>query len=98
MVNIALSQGPKPEEIPADESGANPQVGRRDFDVEFNVPADSPDPSRVKIVVIDQMGRSTVYDEELHPGDPVNTTVYGYGDRVEIRVYLNGDEVSRRIQ
>ena len=97
-VNLVLSMGPKPQEVPSDEGDVTTESGRREFDVKFAVPDDSPDPSRVKIIVIDTMGRSTVYDEELHPGDPVETTVYGYGRRVEIRVYLNGGEVSRQTQ
>ena len=96
-VNLVLSTGPKPEETPVDEETTD-GTGRRAFDVKFSVPDDSPDPSRVKIAVIDSDGRNTVYDEELHPGDPVNTTVYGYGSRVEIRVYLNNEEVSKETQ
>lgn len=97
-VNLVLSMGPKPPEEPVAEEQTTDESGRREFDVKFTVPDDSSDPSRVKIVVIDSMGQSPVYDEQLHPGDPVETTVYGYGSRVEIRVYLNGEEVSRRIQ
>ena len=97
-VNITVSLGPKPADIESGQTSAQPQSDRREFDVAFDVPEESPDPSRVKIVVIDTAGRSTVYDEEHRPGDPVRTTVYGYGSRVEIRVYLNNEEVSRKIQ
>jgi hypothetical protein len=98
VVNFTLSMGPKPPEEPTGEEETTDETGRREFDVKFSVPDDSPNPSRVNIVVIDSMGRSTVYDEQLRPGDPVETTVYGYGSRVEIQVYLNGEEVSSRIQ
>lgn len=99
-VNLMVSMGPKPPPEPSDFGEELPpdQAGRREFDVQFTVPEGSPDPSEVKIVVIDSMGRSTVYEEDRRPGDLVKTAVYGYGRRVEIRVYLNGEEVSRRVQ
>ncbi len=97
-INLTVSLGPKPVDEFANETYSKPEGDRREFDVAFDVPENSPDPSRVKIVVIDSAGRSTVYDEEHKPGEQVKTTVIGYGNRVEIRVYLNNEEVSRKVQ
>jgi hypothetical protein len=44
----------------------------------------------VEIEVIDEEGRKTAYKGEHVPGDTVQRVVVGKGDRVTIRIYVNG--------
>jgi eukaryotic-like serine/threonine-protein kinase len=87
-VGLVYSLGAKPEEsLPDDEAG--PSLGEaRSFDVRFTVP-DGPEEQNVQIVVRDDAGESIVYSSPAKPGDRIEQTVSGVGDRVTISIYID---------
>lgn len=83
--------------------GAAPPVrptGRlRTFKISFQVPASGYEsPVNVRIVVLDERGEFTVVDEQRALGDTVQKTIEGVGERVIIRVFLNGVFYSEEVK
>lgn len=89
-VNVVFSLGAKPSEV---VSGEQPQQGKpkepRSFDVTFPVPQGAEN-QKVQIAVDDDFGENIAYSDTLHPGDKVQQTVQGVGDKITIRVYIDG--------
>ena len=89
-VNVVFSLGAKPSEV---VSGEQPQQAKpkepRSFDVTFPVPQGAEN-QKVQIAVDDDFGENIAYSDTLHPGDKVQQTVQGVGDKVTIRVYIDG--------
>lgn len=89
-VNMVFSLGPKPEPVPDVTYDVPPtQPGEvRSFDVKLTVPP-GPQDQNLQIVVEDDYGEQTAYSDVVHPGDKIQQTVQGVGDKVTIRIYLD---------
>jgi len=76
------------------------RTGRlRSFRVNFRLPTSGyEEPVEVQIVVLDERGENTVVDEQHNLGDRVNKQVDAVGERVHIRVYLNGQLYSEEVK
>ena len=91
-VNIVYSLGPKPSEEPLispDDSTSETPQAPRSFDIKVTVPQGGPETQNVKIVVIDDNGENTAYSDTASPGDHVEQTIEGVGNRVTIRIYID---------
>jgi hypothetical protein len=90
-----------PDEPPSTTTDAPDTSGElvvREHEVSVRVPRSSGRPQMVRIVVQNENGsEQTVYEEEHQPGDDVKQTVATSGakGKCEIRVYLNGRQISR---
>ena len=95
-VNVVFSLGTKPSDV---VNGEQPQQNTenvqdttsetRSFDVKFTVPK-GPENQRVQIGVVDDYGENIAYSDILHPGDKVEQTVQGVGNKVTLRIYIDG--------
>jgi serine/threonine-protein kinase len=76
------------------------RTGRlRSFKVGFRLPTSGYEaPVEVQIVVLDERGENTVVDEQHNLGERVNKQIDTVGERVHIRVYLNGQLFSEEIK
>ncbi|HUV04480.1 MAG TPA: protein kinase [Armatimonadota bacterium] len=93
LVDLVCSLGPEPEKVSLDTENYGPSGETRSFDVRFTVPEGAED-QRVQIVVRDDYGESIAYSGVGHPGDRIQQTVQGTGDKVTIRIYIDGKLVS----
>ena len=88
-VNLVMSLGSEP-----DETGMQPDEDKtsseetRTFDVKFNVPKGKED-QEVQIVVQDDNGENITYSDIAHPGDRIEKSVEGTGNKVTIRIYID---------
>jgi serine/threonine-protein kinase len=87
-VNLVYSLGPEPSESSLSTENYNTSTETRSFDVKFTVPS-GPEDQRAQIVVIDEYGETTAYSDTVHPGDRIEQTVAGVGDKITIRIYLD---------
>lgn len=89
-VNMVFSLGPKPEPVPDVTYDVPPtEPGEvRSFDIKLTVPS-GPQDQNLQIVVEDDYGEQTAYSDVVHPGDKIQQTVQGVGDKVTIRIYLD---------
>jgi hypothetical protein len=76
------------------------RTGRvRTFRVSFRLPSSGyEEPVEVQIVVLDERGENTVVDEQHNLGDRVTKQIDAVGERVHIRVYLNGQLFSEEVK
>jgi serine/threonine-protein kinase len=98
QVDVVLSTGSAHAPTTAIEGGtdegsdtAGPPSGQpreRSFSVEVNVPDDARGPQDVRIEVADAYGNTVAYEETRSPGDHIRQTVKGYGDDIEIKIYI----------
>jgi len=93
LVGLVSSLGPKPEEIALDAENYGSSGETRSFDVKFTVP-EGPEGQKLQIVVKDDYGENVAYSGSAHPGDRIEQTVQGTGDRVTIRIYIDDKLVS----
>ncbi|MCL6629810.1 MAG: hypothetical protein K6U00_09450, partial [Armatimonadetes bacterium] len=70
-------------DVPPTQSGE-----ARSFDVKLTVPP-GPQDQNLQIVVEGDYGEQTAYSYIVHPGDKIQQTVQGVGDKVTIRIYLD---------
>jgi eukaryotic-like serine/threonine-protein kinase len=92
-VDIVVSLGPEP--TPPDQTGTDTtQPQDRDIPVHVDVP-ETPDRQRVvRVDAFDVNGtRSDSVTKTVDPGTPVDLTVTGTGDNVEIKVYVDDTKV-----
>ena len=87
-VNLVFSLGPKPGESTFNQEQYSAGGQTRSFKVKFKVPQ-GPQDQKVDIIVQDEYGETTVYSDIMHPGDPVEQTVQGVGDKITIRIYID---------
>lgn len=87
-VSLVYSLGLKPDESYPESDDTGPSGEPRSFDVRFTVP-DGPEEQNVQIVVRDDAGESIVYSSPAKPGDAIEQTVSGVGDRVSILIYID---------
>lgn len=76
------------------------RTGRlRTFRVSFRLPKTGyEEPVEVQIVVLDERGENTVVDEQHDLGERVTKDIDAVGERVHIRVYLNGQLFSEEVK
>jgi len=91
-IDMVISNGPKPES--EEPSQPEPSEEPRKFNVKVEVPEDAEGEQEVRIVVNDDRGETTAYQESRQPGDQITATVTTYGSSAEIKVYVGGDLVS----
>ncbi|MCL6520576.1 MAG: protein kinase [Armatimonadetes bacterium] len=91
-VNMVVSLGPKfEEEIPTPPEEENrPPMEPRSFDVIIKKVPPGRDNQTVQIVVVDNLGEKVAYTGLAKPGDRIQQTVEGIGERIVIRVYIDG--------
>lgn len=96
-VSIVFSLGPEPSELPmvpegydqTDQSEQTQQVEPlRSFNVKFTVPPGKKN-VKVQIMVEDAYGESIAYSDIASPGDRIEQTVEGAGDKVTIRIFID---------
>ena len=85
-VNLVFSLGPEPRET--ETEGYDYPRETRSFDVKFTVPPGSQDQT-VRIVVQDDYGENTAYSDIAQPGDYIEQTIKGVGNKITIRIYIN---------
>lgn len=89
----ATTPAPAPDQQPDEAnptpapSGAAPR--QRQFHIRFRVPSEGSD-HNVQIEVQDATGTNVVYDETRSPGRVVDQQINGFGNKVIIRIYLDG--------
>ena len=89
-VNVVFSLGAKASDVTSGEQpDQNATKAPRSFDVTFVVP-EGAENQRVQIGVDDDFGENIAYSDILHPGDKVKQTVQGVGDKIAIRIYIDG--------
>ena len=92
-VNVVFSLGAKPSDVidgeQPEQDTQNASKEPRSFDVTFLVP-EGAENQRVQIAVVDDYGENIAYSDTLHPGDKVKQTVQGVGDKITLRVYIDG--------
>ena len=91
-VSLVISLGPKPDVGPPDEVA--PMGRERRFKVAVEVPGDAQGLQEVKIIVVDDRGETTVYQEYHDPGDTFTESVTTYGSASRIAVYVGEQLVS----
>ena len=89
-MSVVVSLGPKPDLGADDET--QPLGRKRQFTVAVEVPADAVGLQEVKIIVVDDRGETTDYQEYHDPGDVFTESVTTYGSPSRIAVYV-GDEL-----
>ena len=87
-VKLVFSLGTKPREMPLGEQERGTELGTRSFDVKITVPK-GPEDQKVEIVVLDDYGESAAYSDIAQPGDRIEQTVRGVGDKITVRIYIN---------
>ena len=96
-IDIVVSKGPKPEPQPSNDSDSNDNVDKgsaHSYKVAVSVDSDANGSQDVKIVVNDDNGENTVYEQSHEPGDKFSIPVTTYGTSPRIRVYVGGKVVS----
>ncbi|MHB9037868.1 MAG: protein kinase domain-containing protein [Armatimonadota bacterium] len=91
-IDLVISNGPKPESD-SESSTATPSGQSRRFKVNVEVPADADGEQDVQIIVSDDRGETTAYQETRQPGDRFTEIVTAYGNRPTIKVYVGGELV-----
>jgi beta-lactam-binding protein with PASTA domain len=95
-INLWVSTGPtSPDAKPAAKSEeSRPSKAKHTGKVHVTVPAE-PLISQVRIVVRDDQGEHTVYDQTHYAGDVVDQTVSGLGE-TQVEVFINDQSVQKR--
>jgi len=88
-VNVVFSLGPKLDTSTFSQEQYSAGGQTRTFKVKLKVPPGADD-QKVEIVVQDEYGETTAYSDIMHPGDLLDQSVQGVGDKVTIRVYIDG--------
>ena len=94
-IDLKISLGAKPEAISSESMEEPPDSSPRNqnkFNIAVEVPSDSEGTQDVRIVVDDERGETTQYQETHQPGDKFTVTINTYGSGPRIRVYV-GDQV-----
>lgn len=87
-VNLVYSLGTEPDESTLTTEDYNKTSETRSFDVKFTVPSGKENQD-VRIVVVDDYGESIAYSDIAHPGDLIERTVEGAGNKITIRIYID---------
>ena len=96
-IDVVVSKGVKPEVQTQSEQGkddSNLSGEPHSYRVAVQVQNDADGSQDVKIVVNDDKGENTVYDQSHEPGDKFTIPVTTYGTSPRIRVYVGGKVVS----
>ncbi|OPZ87350.1 MAG: Serine/threonine-protein kinase PrkC [bacterium ADurb.Bin429] len=82
-VTIKISKG---RQIKEQDESLDDNLRSTTLNVEL--PMDAEKPEKVRIDVIDDIGRTTAYEREHNPGDTVVHTVQGSGKKVKVEVFF----------
>lgn len=107
-ITVTLSRGVSPDTVtsPADTgqpsdtgngdntTSTNSDPTPREYKIRVTVPSDATAPQDVRIEVTDAYGDTVPHEDTYEPGEHVSKTVVGYGNDVEIKVYV-GDKLVR---
>lgn len=113
-VTVSLGPEPPPIPVPppdtlypdtgtvpgtANGSPGGPSGRPRSFKISFQIPAAGyEEPVEVQLVILDERGTTTVADEQHQLGEVVTKNVDTVGERVHIRVFLNGKLYSEEVK
>lgn len=78
------------------DNNSNTEPAAREFKINASVPSDADGPQDVRIEVSDAYGDTVPHEDTYQPGERVSKTVMGYGDHVQIKVYI-GDKLIRDV-
>ncbi len=92
----AAGQGTDSAAPPPAASGEPPSAKMRQFTVAFRVPRHSHHPRRVQFEVQDVTGTNLVYDETHSGGDEISAPVQGFGNKITIRIFIDGSLVKQQ--
>lgn len=100
-VDVVVSLGPEPQPIDQPEMGGEEQPDstgadispgstprEREFTIDVNIPAAARQAQNVQIKVTDAYGETVAYEDMHQPGDSFSHVIRGFGEDVEIRVYV----------
>ena len=91
-VDIVLSKGinPSSENL---ENNVVTETTTTDYNVDISVPEDNQSPQTVKIIVIDDNGENTIFEEDREPGDKFTVTVPTVGRHPRIQVFVADNKI-----
>ncbi|MCE5315555.1 MAG: protein kinase [Armatimonadota bacterium] len=93
-IDLVISNGPKPEsESDSSSESASSESRSHRYKVNVEVPADADGDQEVQIVVVDDHGETTAYQETRQPGDKFSEIVTAYGSSPTIKIYVGGELV-----
>jgi serine/threonine-protein kinase len=90
-IDLVISNGPKPEG--ENEPTTTPSSQSHRFKVNVEVSPNLDGDQEVQIIVMDDRGETTAYQETRQPGDRFTEVVTAYGDRPTIKIYVGGELV-----
>lgn len=93
-ISLVISLGPKPETVTPPTVPSLGASNIRRFSVSVEVPENVEGAQEVRIVVNDDRGETTVYQEQREPGDKFNVSISTVGAPARIRMYVGGNLVS----
>lgn len=80
----------------AAETGTPPAARMRQFTINFRVPRHPSRARHVQIEVQDVTGTNLVYDETYQPGDTISAPVQGFGNKITLRIFIDGTLVKQQ--
>lgn len=89
-IAVKVSKGPEPKEQP--DAG---DVNMHTSTITVDLPTDTDQPDTVRIDVVDDNGRNTVYEHQHNPGDTISYTVQGAG-ATTVEVYFGSKLILTR--
>ena len=99
-VTLFVSLGKTPVEAPVvtSDEGQDGNGAERSFSVALTVPTDGPESRTVRIVVTDDYGERTAYEEERRAADRVREVVTGVGKPITISVYVDDKLIDEQVR
>jgi hypothetical protein len=85
-----------PAPVPTDNSSTS--LRQRQFDIRFKVPNDGADRHNVQIEVQDATGTNIFYDQDRDAGDTVDENVTAFGNKVILRIFIDGKLVKQQVK
>ncbi len=77
-------------------TGPPPAARMRQFTINFRVPRHPRGSRHVQIEVQDVTGTNLVYDETYQAGDTINAPVQGFGNKITLRIFIDGSLVKQQ--
>jgi hypothetical protein len=94
--STAPNMGPDSTITPPPDDGPAPSAKMRQFTVAFRVPRHPRKARRVQFEVQDVTGTNLVYDETHQAGDEISAPVQGFGNKITIRIFIDGSLVKQQ--
>lgn len=98
--NTTAGTTPVPITAPAPVTPGSGSTGlrQRQFDIRFRVPNGGADRHNVQIEVQDATGTNIFYDQDRDAGDTVDENVSAFGNKVIIRIFIDGKLVKQQVK